>query len=344
MKASELSFLVVGAGAVGGITAAFMKRAGFDVEIVCKHDDYARLISERGLEISGAGGRFRISMPAWASVADVKEKKDIVLLATKATDMIEAAKSISSVLKPDGYLVSLQNGICEDDLASVVGRSRVIGCIVGWGATMEVQGRLFMSSTGDYILGYTDREPDDFLLSLAEIMSAVVPARTTNNIMGHLYSKLIINSCINSLGAVCGLFLGEMLSLPKARRIFIEIIREAIEVADMLNVKVEVFGGRLDFYKFLKKNNSFADLKRHFLIRVIGYKYRKLKSSTLQSLERGRLTEIDYLNGFILRNGRNFGIPVPVNAALVEMIHEIELGRRKISVQNFNDPIFDRYN
>jgi 2-dehydropantoate 2-reductase len=80
------------------------------------------------------------------------------------------------------------------------------------------------------------------------------------------------------------------------------------------------------------------------MIRVIGFKYRKLKSSTLQSLERGRLTEIDYLNGYIVRNADVHGVPVPVNTTIVRMVHEIEQKKRKISPDNFNDPIFDRFN
>jgi 2-dehydropantoate 2-reductase len=344
MKTSELSFLVVGAGAVGGITAALLKREGLDVEIVCKYDDYAKMISNTGIEIKGARGNFMIRIPSYSSVAQVKEKKDIVLLATKATDVIEAAKSILQVLKQDGFLISMQNGLCEEDLASVVGSNRVIGCVVGWGATMEERGRLFMSSSGDLILGYTDRDPDNFLIMLSDVLSAIVPVKTTSNILGHLYSKLIINSCITPLGAICGLHLGKMLSLSKVRKIFIEIMREAITIADALKIKVEVFGGRLNFYEFLKSNNALANLKRHLLIRVIGFKYRKLKSSSLQSLERGKLTEIDYLNGYIVKNGNNLNIPVPVNSAVVKMIHEIEQGSRKISEFNFDDPLFDRFN
>jgi 2-dehydropantoate 2-reductase len=112
MNVSNLSYLVVGAGAVGGITAALLKRKGYNVEIVCKYDDYATLITEKGLSISGASGSFNIKMPAYSSVSQIKEKKDIILLATKATDMIEAARSILPVLKDDGKLVSLQNGLC----------------------------------------------------------------------------------------------------------------------------------------------------------------------------------------------------------------------------------------
>lgn len=344
MKRTGLKFLVVGAGAVGGITAALLRKNGIDVEIVCKHDDYASLISETGISVTGASGEFTVKIPAFASVSQVKEEKDIVLLATKVTDMMEVAHSIDIILKKDGFLISLQNGICEDDLASVIGMQRVIGCVTGWGATMESMGQLDMTSKGDFILGYPDRDPDDFLLNIAEILSLVVPVKTTGNIMGHLYSKLIINSCITSLGAICGLYLGKMLLIRKVRRIFIEIMREAVEVAKNMNIKIEVFGGRLDFTKFLRGKGIISDFRRHILIMVIGYKYQKLKSSSLQSLERGKPTETDFLNGYIIKNGNKFGVSVPVNTVIVNMIHQIELKKRNITILNFEDPFFDRFN
>jgi 2-dehydropantoate 2-reductase len=344
MKGTGLKFLVVGAGAVGGITAALLKKNGTDVEIVCKHEDYASLISDNGIQVTGACGELSVRIPAFASITQVKEEKDIVLLATKATDMIEAAKSIDRVLKKNGFLISMQNGICEDDLAAVLGRNRIIGCVTGWGATMESVGKLIMTSKGDFILGYPDRIPDECLLNIAEILSSVVPVKTTENIMGHLYSKLIINSCITSLGAICGLYLGKMLLIRKVRKIFIEIIREAVEVAGSLNIKIEVFGGKLDFEKFLEGNDKLSDLRRHLLLMVIGYKYRKLKSSTLQSLERGKPTEIDFLNGYIIKSGNISGVSVPVNTIIVNMIHQIELNKRDITIGNFDDPFFDRFN
>lgn len=344
MKPNDLSILVVGAGAVGGITAALLKKNGYNVEIVCKYENYATLISENGIEIKGAAGDFKIRIPAYSSVNQITEKKDIILLATKATDMLEAAKNICPILKEDGHIVSLQNGFCEEELAAVAGRNRVVGCVVGWGATMDVQGKLFMSSTGDFIIGYTEQNKDEFLESLALVLSAVVPTRVTDNITGHLYAKLIINSCITSLGAVCGLFLGKMLSKRKIRVIFIEIIKEAMAVADQMKIKVEVIGGILNFYKFIDGRSPFADFKRHMLIRIIGFKYKKLKSSSLQSLERGKPTEIDYLNGFIVRNGKDYNVSVPVNVTIVKMIHEIEEGTRKVSEQNFEDLFFDRFN
>ncbi len=344
MERNDLSVLVIGAGAVGGITAALLRKNGYNVEIVCKYDDYASAIRNEGLEVSGYCGNFRIKMPAFASIGEVKEKKDLILHATKATEMTEAAEAVKPLLKENSHVVSLQNGICEDELAKVLGEDRVIGCVTGFGATMTSYGKFIMTSAGDFIVGYPARKSDDYLRSLADVLSVVVPVRITDNILGHLYSKLIINSCISSLGAVCGLYLGKMLSIRKIRKLFIEIIREAVAVAEKMDLRIEIFGGRLDFSEFVKGDSFLSDLRRHIMIRVIGFKYRKLKSSTLQSLERGRLTEIDYLNGYIVRNADVHGVPVPVNTTIVRMVHEIEQKKRKISPDNFNDPIFDRFN
>jgi len=257
--------------------------------------------------------------------------------------MMEIAEELKSVLKADGFLISLQNGICEDDLASVIGKERIIGCVTGWGATMESMGKLVMTSKGDFILGYPGRKPDDFLLHIGEIISIAAPVRTTDNIIGHLYSKLIINSCITSLGAICGLYLGKMLMIGKIRRIFIEIIREAIVVAEKMDIKIEVFGSSLDFKKFVQGNNIFSHLQRHLLLMIIGFKFRRLKSSALQSLERGKPTEVDFLNGYIVRNAAKFGVLVPVNDIIVSMIHQIENNKREISITNFDDTFFDSF-
>lgn len=341
MNKDDLSILVIGAGAVGGITAALLCRSGYNVSIVAKYSDYARKINDEGILINGACGECMITMPAFTSVEEVSGTKDIILLATKAADMPEAAKNALSLLSPGGYMLSMQNGICEHELAEIAGAERTVGCVVGWGATMNGPGDLLMTSKGDFIIGYTDRQPDDDLHLIAEVLSSVVPVRVSGNITGHRYSKLIINSCITSPGAICGLYLGQMLSIPRMRHIFINIIREAVFVADAMGIKVETFGGKLDFYKFIRSDSLFARFKRNMMIRIIGFKYRKLKSSSLQSLERGKPTEIPWLNGFIVRNARKHNIHVPVNEKITELVQQIEQGKREIGIENFNDPVFD---
>jgi 2-dehydropantoate 2-reductase len=237
----------------------------------------------------------------------------------------------------------MQNGICEPELARILGSDHIVGCIVGWGASMETPGELQMTSGGDFVIGYIDRPADDELAGIAEIMSAIHPVRISSNMMGHLFSKLIINSCITSMGAITGLLLGEMMRRRKIRKLFIRIIREAVELAHALQVKIEDYGERLNYYNFVDDSKNFAELRRHIKLWLMGLKYRRLKSSSLQSLERGKLTEIDYLNGYISTNGKEYGVPVPLNEAIVKMIHEIEDGERDISPDNLDDEVFQRF-
>jgi len=343
MLGKNSSIVVVGAGAIGGVTAAFMRENGYNVEIVCKYPELVQTIAKRGIHITGVRGDMAVPMPAVASIRDLKGKKDVIFLATKATDMLAAAKELLPFMKTDSVLVSLQNGLCEDAIAAVIGRQRTIGCVVGWGGTMHAPGELEMTSTGEFIIGNIDHRPDDRLVPIKEMMDSVLPTIITENIIGHLYSKLIINSCITSLGALCGLYLGQMLAKMKVRRIFIEIMKEAVAVADAMKLTIEPYGGKLDYYRLTKNETLPVKLAAHGLIMVIGVKYRRLKSSSLQSLERGKPTEIDYLNGYICAQGERCGVNTPVNDEIVRMIKEIEKGNRPISYRNFNEGLFAKF-
>ena len=328
MIGRESRIAVIGAGAIGGIVAALVRKGGHDVEIVCKHPDLAQRIQSRGLHVTGAKGDFSVSMPAVAEIGEMQGTKDVVFLATKATAMLEAARRLQPLLGEESVVVSLQNGICEPALAEILGRGRVIGCVVGWGATMHAPGELEMTSTGEFVIGNIDGKPDPRLASLQGIMNAVLPTRISECILSELYSKLIVNACITSLGALCGLTMGEMLASKQARSLFIAVMREAIDVAEASNLSVAPYGGKLDYYRFLGPGGFIGDLRRHLVIRAIGFKYRRLTSSSLQSLQRGQKTEIDWLNGYICDEGRRLGVATPINDRIVEMIHEIEAGKR----------------
>lgn len=194
-----------------------------------------------------------------------------------------------------------------------------------------------MTSGGEFIIGTLDKRPEPKLQAIKEIFDQVVPCHISENILGSLYAKLIVNSCITSLGAICGLYMGQMLADRKIRNIFIDIMHEAMAVADAMDLHVETLGGRMNYYRFMAGSGTLAQLRRHLMIRLIGFKYRRLKSSSLQSLERGKPTEIDYLNGYITDKARKLNVPVPVNDKVIRMIKEIEAGNRSISPENFEN-------
>lgn len=338
MPTAKPKLAMIGAGAIGGVTAAFIQQAGQPIEIVCKHARLAEKIRQEGIHITGIKGSYRVKMEAVAKISELSEPKDLVFLATKANDCIAAAQELLPHLTPDALVVSLQNGISEHALADILGKTRVVGCVVGWGASQNGSGELEVTSEGEFVIGNIENRPDERLQIVAELLNGVFPTRLSNNIIGELYSKLIINACINSLGVIGGVKLGKLLADRRARSVFIRLMREALAVAAAMNIQVApAGGGKLDYDAFLGGSGFLADIKRHLTIRTIGFKYRRIKSSSLQSLERGHRTEIDYLNGYICDHGVKHHVPTPVNDAVRKMVLEIEAGRREISMGNLDD-------
>lgn len=333
MIGQNTKILVVGAGAVGGVTAGLLARAGREVEIVDRNKELVDKIRADGLEVFCLRGGFIVPVAAFADIREIDGKRDLVLLATKATSLPTVAEELLPVLGNGSVVVSLQNGICEETIASVIGPRRTIGCVVGWGATMHSPGVVEMTSPGELIIGRLDGATDPTLGAVADVLRDVVPVKMSSNIMGHLYAKLVINSCITTLGAITGLYLGELLKSAGARVIFIGVIREAMAVAKAMGLAVEPVGG-LDLNSFIRGRGFAADLKRHLIIRLIGRKYRRLKSSSLQSLERGERTEVDCFNGYIALKGQEKGVATPLNASLTRMVKDIEAGARRIGPEN----------
>ncbi len=333
----NIRICVVGPGAIGGVVAGVLMRKGFNIQLVTKYEELAEKISSTGIEVSGYCGIFTQPIPSVARIDQLDGVFDYVLIVTKGDAMVESAKTLLPYLHKNSRVVSMQNGICEELLAEVVGEKRTIGCVVGWGGTMHAPGKVEMTSGGECVLGNWNREQDEELERLSDIMENLIETRISNDILSELYSKMIINSCITTLGVCSGLYLGEIMKKRRARIIFIEIIREAIMVAGAMGIKVAPGArGKLDFYKFVAPG-FLANFKTHLTIRVIGVKYRKLKSSSLQSLKRGRKTEVNNYNGYIASKGREFNIPTPVNEQLTRMVHEIEEGQREIGLSNFHD-------
>jgi len=332
---------VVGAGAIGGVVAAFLARAGWDLEVVCKHQETVDRALSEGFHIFGVQGELRIPLRGVKEIHDLSGPKEVVFLTTKVNDAMEAGRALLPFLKETSVVVSLQNGICEEALAEILGANRVIGCVVGWGASMHGAGELEITSGGEFVIGSLDSQSEGRLSLIKQMLDEIAPARISGNIMGELFAKLIINACINSLGVIAGKKLGELLAMKTARQIFTAIMREAMAVAAAVGIKVERGGGgKLDYYRFLEGGCVLSRMKRDLLIRVIGFKYRRVKSSSLQSLERGRKTEIDYLNGYICARGRQHGVPTPTNDAVVRMVKEIEGGQRKMTPENLKDIVF----
>ncbi len=351
--AGDGKVLIIGAGAIGGSLGALLTRAGKDVVFLTRTEEAAAKINGEGMTLRGVRGSFTVHPKAVArpQVGSRPERLSgpfqAVLAAVKTYDLSSALRPVLPLL--DGCpVVSLQNGICIDELESLAGRERAVACVVGWGATMHGSAEMELTSEGAMVIGSRlgggaksgapAKRPN--LEAVRDLLSAVFPVFISQDILADLYSKLIINSCITTLGAVSGRTLGWMLGRSLYRRIFIGIIREAMAAADAAGIKVPPYAGKLDYYAFLKGAGPLDDLRRHLFIRLLGAKYRRLKSSSLQSLERGRPTEVDAFNGYIVRTAGSCGLGAPVNELLTRMVHEIEARTRPIDPGNFSPEVF----
>ncbi len=334
-----MRFLVIGAGAIGGTTAAFMTAAGYDVTVLCRHEEQAEIFRTKGMHISGVRGEMDIPLRAVCGTEKLEGTFDCCIVSTKAYDTIAAVKSALPHLAEDGLVLVLQNGICIDDLLETVGEKRAACGVTTFSSTMITPTHMDLTGEGAFQIGMAAGIADERLQPVREAMSAMVPTEIVDPILEPMYSKLIVNSGITCGGALTGQVLGRMLKMAAARRFFIALVYEDMALAEKMGIHVPPFGGKLDYYKFIAGNGVLDDLRRHITVFIVGLKYKNLKSSSLTALQRGKPTEVDVLNGWISRKGREYGVATPVNDKLVELIRQIEAGTRKSSpdhIKEFN--------
>lgn len=337
-----MKIAVAGCGAVGGVIAAKINEKCSPV-LFCKNLEITKTISEKGLEAWFFDGKKVQCFPrVYADFENCGEKFDVIILTMKATALKDAVKKAVNFLTDDGFMLTFQNGMPEREIFDIVPKEKVIGGIIGFGATMHSPGVVEMTSAGEIVIGEFAGGISDRVKALKQVLDNVIECRITDNIEGAKYSKLLINACITTMGAVSGMFLGDMLADGNFRKIFRYILFEGVEVAKRKGIKLEKISGvKIEKLAADKREVEgklcFKTFFKDWIIRIIGMKYSKLKSSSLQSLQRGRKTEVDYINGEIVRLGKEVGFPVSVNEALVEIVHSIERGKKEISSENLKD-------
>lgn len=333
--------LIEGVGGIGGVVAARLAQAHYHPVLVTSNAEISEAIDMRGLRVADGKENFSQQADVYTRLDELPpdSRFDVALLLMKANSVIEVAHATLPYLDPQGYLVTCQNGIVEDAVAAAVGAGRVVSAIIGWGGTMHAPGVYEKTGPGAIHLGELDGRLSDRVKLLAGALGRISPVDISENIRGALWSKLAINCVITTLGALTGETLGPMLRDRRVRRVFLAIYREVIDTASALSIRLERIAVNP---KLLYLPARAGVLRRHFkdlLVQVVGRRYGRLRSSMLQSLERGRQTEIDFLNGYVVEQASRAGIEVPVNAALVRMIKEIEAGQRPLQMRNIDEII-----
>jgi len=272
--------------------------------------------------------------------AEVDRSFDSGLLAVQPAQVRAAGESVAGKLAEHARGVCFQNGLCEELVAEVIGAERVIGGVVAWGASMSGPGRYDRTSSGGFTLGRLGGGRDAPLELLARLLEAVGPVELTDNLTGVRWSKLGINCAVSTLGTISGTPLGPALKRRHARRLALEIISEAVSVALAERVRLEKVSGTVDLEWLAltpaerAASGSSSLVAKHALILAVGARYRRLRSSMLAAIERGRPPAVDFLNGEIVRRALRHGIPVPVNSAAREWVWAIARGERRASPES----------
>ena len=309
--ASFNSVAVMGAGAVGCYFGAMLARAGANVHLIGR-PALVDAVARDGLVLESAmfGGRYAVA--ASADPAGVVGA-GLVLFCVKSPDTDAAARAIAPHLAPDAVVLGLQNGVDNFERLRAHVANPVVPAVVYVAAEIPMPGVVRHNGRGDLVIGDpgAQRTEGAMIARLAACLAAAnVPTRVSDNIVGELWGKLIMNCAYNAISALGRCRYGSMMALPPVREVMSEAVREIMALAVAKGVQVAMDDPVTTVL-------GFADSMPGAI------------SSTAQDLARGRPTEIDHLNGYVVRESEARGLRAPVNRtlhALVKLLEQAQSG------------------
>jgi 2-dehydropantoate 2-reductase len=294
MKPTRL--LILGTGALATFFAARLSASGVDVTLLGTWTEGVEALNAHGAELDGRPFPVRATTdPAACRGAD------LALVLVKSWQTERAARQLAECLAADGLAVTLQNGLGNDaELAQFLGAERVVRGITTLGATLLGPGKARSGGDGPVTLEMNPRvEP-----FLSMLRGAGLDVHVVEDAAALIWNKLIVSAAINPLTALLRVRNGELLEMPSAKMLMGELAREAAAVAELLGVRVQYPG----------PERLAEDVARRTSNNL---------SSMLQDILRGAPTEVDAINGAIVRNGERLGIATPVNRAVWKLVREI---------------------
>jgi 2-dehydropantoate 2-reductase len=319
--------VVWGAGAIGGSIGAALAYAGHDVLFVDRAADHVAAINRSGLEITGPIRRYTVHAPA-CTPEQVKGSFRTVLLCVKAQDTEAAVLAVAPHLAADGVVVSAQNGLNERVIAGIVGEARTIGCFVNFGADYHGPGLVMYGGRGAVVVGELDGRRTGRIEAIHRLFRTFDDdAVLTANIWGYLWSKLIYGALLFAT-ALTDDAIADVLEAKRYRPVLAALGQEIAAVAAAERVRLEPFDGfePVAFTAVAPPDalaRSFADM--------VAFNRRSAKSHSgiwRDLAVRRRRTEIDAQIGPIVEIGARHGVPTPLSARLIALIHDLEDGRR----------------
>ena len=301
-----MKIVIVGPGAIGSLFAAYLAKSKQEIWLLDKDKARAESLNKNGIAISGVSGTWQARVRACANPEEIG-KADILIVCVKSYDTKKAINYARSIIDTNSSVLTLQNGIGNLEIISeVISGQNVFACVTSQGANLVQPGELKHAGFGDTVIGRIDGKLTSELRELRGLFNQVgIPTRLSRDIKGALWSKLIINVGINALTAITRLRNGQLLEFEGTRVIMRQAVSEATKIAKRKRIK-------LQFDDPLTKVEAVCSATANNI------------SSMLVDVLRKRHTEIDFINGVIVRQGQSLGIPVSVNCLLVDLIKTIE--------------------
>ncbi len=299
---------VLGAGALGCAIGATLAEAGHEVVLINRNRPHVDAIQARGLAVRSARGERVVRVRA-ATSPEGQGAQDLVIVLVKSFHTLEAMRSGQELVGPDTVVISLQNGLGHEDLlAGVVGRERIVAGKTYVGGVMRGPGSIIAGVEGKLtLIGELDGRLSPRALAIGEAFNAAGLATTvSDNILGAIWDKLLVNVATGALSGITRLAYGPLYQSAAIEATAIAAVQEALDVARACGVRLSSTEARAPWAK------AAEGLPADF------------KTSMLQSLEKGSVTEIDFINGAVVRWGERCGVPTPVNRTLVACIQGIE--------------------
>jgi 2-dehydropantoate 2-reductase len=317
---------VVGAGAIGGTIAALLDRAGHEVTVTARGAHLAA-IREHGLRLTGGWGRHTAPVAAAESLPEAPE---LALLTVKTQDAQAAAERHRDVLAGVPVVV-VQNGLAGPRaLHDALAGSPLIGGLSLIAAAHLEPGVVTVTGPNTTVLAPDTATPAQ-LRDVAAVLRQAVPIELTDDLVAAQWAKLVVNQ-LNAAPAITGLSAQEALASPALRAAVAAAMRETVRVARAAGVRPSGLPGftpRVAAILTLLPPSVSGRLVAARLVAGMGAVPNL--GSTLQSIRRGVPSEIDHLSGAVLGEGRRLGVPTPVNARVVELVHEAERTGRFVS-------------
>jgi 2-dehydropantoate 2-reductase len=325
-----MKIAVIGAGAIGSVIGGLLSKAGEDVTLIGRKP-HVDAINRNGLILDRESGKIVIQVKA---AENLDFKPDLALLTVKTQDVESSVRKVQLFLSGT-QVVTMQNGVQSDDLvAGVLGKENIISSVVIFNGEFLEPGKALYSSLLSktaLLIGEPFGAKGNRLQSLSALFNKALPTDISEDIRGAHWTKLLWN-LITAVPAVTGLSYQEGNHYPQIRELNINLMKEGLEVIKLAGIKTApVPGMPLSLMETMAKMplpESSSIMKN--IIESSGEL--PVLGSMLQSIKRGKSTEVDYLNGEIVNLGKKKGIPTPVNSLIVELVHQAETTGKFLTV------------